>query len=186
MIYLGNGIWSDSGPDTLSHGGQWKTHKYIAIRNGRYIYPDDSDSGFKQRGKPKTNPNRGNKTKDADRWGDNGKVRIDKLRVTTPDYAYTTKTVNETQEVGPKNFTSASGRTNYVNRLKQQSKMDNQYLNKKFKEEQTKKKAIKSGINVITKAKNKKTYDDSVERYKETIKKRKRIHESNKPHNWNR
>ena len=40
MIYLGNGIWSDSG-SSLSHGGPWKDHKYIAIKNGRYIYPDD-------------------------------------------------------------------------------------------------------------------------------------------------
>ena len=38
MIYLGNGMYSDS---SLSHGGPWKTHKYIAIRNGRYIYPGD-------------------------------------------------------------------------------------------------------------------------------------------------
>lgn len=43
MIYLGNGMWSDSGP-SLSHGGQWRTHKYIAIKNGRYIYPDDVSS----------------------------------------------------------------------------------------------------------------------------------------------
>ena len=40
MIYLGNGIWSDAG-FSLSHGGTWKDHKYIAIKNGRYIYPDD-------------------------------------------------------------------------------------------------------------------------------------------------
>lgn len=42
MIYLGNGIWSDSGP-SLSHGGTWREHKYIAIKNGRYIYPDDNN-----------------------------------------------------------------------------------------------------------------------------------------------
>lgn len=40
MIYLGNGMYSNSGPD-LMHGGPWKTHKYIAIKNGRYIYPGD-------------------------------------------------------------------------------------------------------------------------------------------------
>ena len=34
-------MWSDSGP-SLSHGGPWKDHKYIAIRNGRYIYPNDA------------------------------------------------------------------------------------------------------------------------------------------------
>ena len=39
MIYLGNGMYSDS---SLSHGGKWKTHKYIAIKNGRYIYPGDN------------------------------------------------------------------------------------------------------------------------------------------------
>lgn len=177
-------MWSDSGP-SLSHGGQWKTHKYIAIKNGRYIYPDDNSS-WSQKGKPKTNPNRGNKTKNADRWGDNGKVKIGRLRVTTPDYEYTTKTVNNVKRVGPMNFTSESGRTNYVNRLKQQSKIDNQYNNKKFKEEQTKKGAVKGAVNPIIKAEKKKKYEDSVERYKETLKKRKRIHESNKPHNWNR
>lgn len=41
MIYLGNGLYSDSG--YLSHGGPWKTHKYIAIQNGRYVYPDDKN-----------------------------------------------------------------------------------------------------------------------------------------------
>ena len=41
MIYLGNGMYSDSG--YLSHGGPWKTHKYIAIQNGRYVYPDDKN-----------------------------------------------------------------------------------------------------------------------------------------------
>lgn len=41
MIYLGNGLYSESGPDVLAHGGPWKTHKYIAIKNGRYIYPGD-------------------------------------------------------------------------------------------------------------------------------------------------
>ena len=38
MIYLGNGMYSDS---SLSHGGPWKNHKYIRIENGRYIYPGD-------------------------------------------------------------------------------------------------------------------------------------------------
>lgn len=41
MIYLGNGLYSESGPGVLAHGGPWKTHKYIAIKNGRYIYPGD-------------------------------------------------------------------------------------------------------------------------------------------------
>lgn len=40
MIYLGNGLWSDAS-SSLSHGGTWRDHKYIAIKNGRYIYPDD-------------------------------------------------------------------------------------------------------------------------------------------------
>lgn len=45
MIYLGNGLYSESGPDVLAHGGPWKTHKYIAIKNGRYIYPGDVKGG---------------------------------------------------------------------------------------------------------------------------------------------
>lgn len=53
MIYLGNGMYSDSG-SSLSHGGAWKTHKYIAIRNGRYIYPDDVRT---DRRRPIHNPN---------------------------------------------------------------------------------------------------------------------------------
>lgn len=52
MIYLGNGLYSESGPDVLAHGGPWKTHKYIAIKNGRYIYPGDIKGGLQRSAPP--------------------------------------------------------------------------------------------------------------------------------------
>lgn len=49
MIYLGNGMYSDS---SLSHGGPWKEHKYIRIENGRYIYPSDIKGGLQRSAPP--------------------------------------------------------------------------------------------------------------------------------------
>lgn len=49
MIYLGNGMYSDS---SLSHGGPWKEHKYIRIENGRYIYPSDIKGGSQRSAPP--------------------------------------------------------------------------------------------------------------------------------------
>ena len=66
MIYLGNGLYSESGPGVLAHGGQWRNHKYIRIENGRYIYPDDIKGGLQRSAPPPSkDPKNGKSKKDG-------------------------------------------------------------------------------------------------------------------------
>lgn len=40
---------SDEDPNHLTHGEKWRKHKYIAIENGRYIYPEDRTTQFRKK-----------------------------------------------------------------------------------------------------------------------------------------
>lgn len=230
MIYLGNGIYSDSGPDVLAHGREWKTHKYIAIKNGRYIYPEDVK---------KSSDGNSALSDDAKRTMRVG-VRVAKNDlVYGPDnpYGKTTgglkglafkKDIRRGLEDNTKNQIAIGARKgdniartgkptklapgrpgadrredrnlkSKTDRLAKagakvfKSEMDKAFANKRSKDASAtkeyllkKKKAIAKGTNTMAeqaeKVKNKKTYEKSVERYKT----KKRLIESNKPHNWNR
>lgn len=183
-------MWSDSGP-SLSHGGQWRTHKYIAIKNGRYIYPDDNrmptgnntnGANRVKKSSPEDAAMRNNiKDNASDKPGfrlvDKSKQRwYSKSSNGKKKWEYFKDLDRHKNERGPMHFTSAEGRKNYIDEQKAIDKEVHKW-NQETVEKQRKQK-VRNKVKSLEKATINGLGRNALKAYKR--------YESNKPHNWNR